>query len=232
MKIASNKTAIAEWILSQVLPPDRAASTVGDWMEDAAERGNLWFWSCVFRTTASCLWRDIAQSPATIAGVGLSGFVRSLRTPGKYFLLMVALLTLSNNQTDARLRHDWIYTYIIHFTPGQPTGNFDFTWPFQIAFHFFRAKRLFQTPDWIARIIPGRELVGSIAISLAGWTAIAIYAFLWLRVIHFGKMQHPPLNPQLIPVAIAHDMILFAGALWLRRRHGMMNFDQPARFYL
>lgn len=37
---------VAEWVLSQVLPPDRATSTVGDWLGDATDRGRLRFWSC------------------------------------------------------------------------------------------------------------------------------------------------------------------------------------------
>ncbi len=68
------RSRIAEWILSQVLPPDRAASTVGDWMEDAPKRGNIWFWSCVLRTLASCIWSDLSEAPLTMARWGLTGF--------------------------------------------------------------------------------------------------------------------------------------------------------------
>ncbi len=66
------KSRIAEWILSQVLPPDRAASTVGDWLEDAAERGPVWFWSCVFRTVLSRIWSDLAESPGFMLRIGAS----------------------------------------------------------------------------------------------------------------------------------------------------------------
>ena len=65
------KPRIAEWILSQVLPPDRAASTVGDWMEDAPKRGDIWFWSSVFRTAASAIRSDFAESPRFILDLTL-----------------------------------------------------------------------------------------------------------------------------------------------------------------
>ncbi len=69
---------VAEWILSQVLPPDRAASTVGDWMEDADERGSLWFWSCVLRTVLSRISSDFAESPGFMVGLALRGWLYSL----------------------------------------------------------------------------------------------------------------------------------------------------------
>jgi hypothetical protein len=65
------KSRIAEWILSQVHPPDRAASTVGDWMEDVNKRGSLWFWSCVIRTAVSRVWSDLTESPRFILGLTL-----------------------------------------------------------------------------------------------------------------------------------------------------------------
>jgi hypothetical protein len=65
------KSGIAEWILSQVLPPDRAAPTVGDWMEDADKRGNIWFWSSVIRTAVSRVWSDLAESHRLVLGLAL-----------------------------------------------------------------------------------------------------------------------------------------------------------------
>jgi hypothetical protein len=83
MKIPSPR--IAEWIVALVLPPDRAASAVGDWMEDAAERGQVWFWCCVFRTVLAHVWRDLAASPLTMARLGLSGFARNLLVVAGFF---------------------------------------------------------------------------------------------------------------------------------------------------
>jgi hypothetical protein len=64
---------IAEWILRLVTSPDRAASTVGDLAEGAADRGLVWFWSGILRTAASLLWRGIAGDPVRVTGVGLIG---------------------------------------------------------------------------------------------------------------------------------------------------------------
>jgi hypothetical protein len=47
----------AEWILSRVMPADRAAAVIGDLAEDAAARGSLWFWRCVARVGVSQLTR-------------------------------------------------------------------------------------------------------------------------------------------------------------------------------
>lgn len=55
--------ALAEWLLSLVIPPDRAASTVGDLLEESNARGALWFWSGVLRTACSHVWRDLSASP-------------------------------------------------------------------------------------------------------------------------------------------------------------------------
>ena len=60
---------IAERILALVTTPDRAASTVGDLTEQSATRGMPWFWSGLFRTAASLLWRDVAENPARVTGL-------------------------------------------------------------------------------------------------------------------------------------------------------------------
>lgn len=212
------KSRIAEWILSQVLPPDRAASIIGDWMEDAPKRGNIWFWSCVFRTAGSCVLNDFIGNPATMARLGMAGFSRNLLVPAGYYALMLVLLWVTDNGSDTRERHDWFYTHILTFTPAQPFGKFDFTWPFQLAFHLFWAKWVFHSPGWIAQTRPGREFAGSIAVTLVGWTMILAYATLWLNVINFGTITRPRLDPTLIPIGIAHDVILFSGLVWQRRR--------------
>src|SRR5262249_11743985 len=64
---------IAEWILRLVTSQDRAASAVGDLVEQGAARGMVWFWSCVLRTAASLLWRDLADHPVRVAAVALLG---------------------------------------------------------------------------------------------------------------------------------------------------------------
>lgn len=64
---------IAEWILALVTRRDRAMSTTGDLTEQAANRGVVWFWSRVFRTAGSLLWRDIAARPARLIALAFRG---------------------------------------------------------------------------------------------------------------------------------------------------------------
>src|SRR6185312_14473587 len=47
----------AEWILSRVMPADRAAAVIGDLTEDATSRGSVWFWRSVVRIAVSQLLR-------------------------------------------------------------------------------------------------------------------------------------------------------------------------------
>lgn len=57
------KADIAEGILSLTTTPQRAAATAGDLMEEASARGVVWFWSSLFRTTATLAWRNFSEAP-------------------------------------------------------------------------------------------------------------------------------------------------------------------------
>jgi hypothetical protein len=72
-----NATA-AEWILTLTTTNDRAASTVGDLLEEASSRGGLWFWSSVLRTASSHLWRGLRAAPLRIVGLAFSGLLAYL----------------------------------------------------------------------------------------------------------------------------------------------------------
>jgi hypothetical protein len=50
-------------LLSLVGPADRAASAVGDLVEEAPARGGVWFWRSVTRLWLSLLGRDLAAAP-------------------------------------------------------------------------------------------------------------------------------------------------------------------------
>lgn len=58
---------LAEGILALVAPADRAASAVGDLMEDAPARGRIWFWRSVARIGLSLLGRDLRFAPLAMA---------------------------------------------------------------------------------------------------------------------------------------------------------------------
>lgn len=167
------------------MPPDRAAATVGDWMEDAAERGPVWFWSCVIRTMSSRVWHDLSESPAAMTRVGLIGFARGALVPLGEIVLVFAFLVATDNKGDIRYRHDWVYTYIITWTNSKPPlpGDLEPTWPIQVAMHFLWASRLFQCVGWISRTEPRREMAGCVAVSLAGWIAVLALELLPLWTI-------------------------------------------------
>lgn len=58
---------VAESLLSLVGPADRAASAVGDLMEQAPGRGGLWFWRAFTRLWLAMLGRDLMAAPFTMA---------------------------------------------------------------------------------------------------------------------------------------------------------------------
>ena len=58
---------LAESLLSLVTPPDRARSTVGDFLEEAAWRGRSWFWWCVARTAAAHVRESLQAAPLRMA---------------------------------------------------------------------------------------------------------------------------------------------------------------------
>ncbi len=65
---------IAEWILSLAISPERAASTLGDLLEECQTRGRVWFWWGVLGTALSHLWHDLQLHPGWAAGRALWGF--------------------------------------------------------------------------------------------------------------------------------------------------------------
>lgn len=65
--------AAAEWILSLVVAPDRAASTVGDLVEETSSRGTRWFWSSLLRTAFSHFCYDLRISPLRTVGLAFWG---------------------------------------------------------------------------------------------------------------------------------------------------------------
>src|SRR5579863_667574 len=64
---------VAEWILGLVTNRERAASTVGDLVEQTPARGAVWFWFGILRTAASLLWRGLADNPVRVTAVAMVG---------------------------------------------------------------------------------------------------------------------------------------------------------------
>jgi hypothetical protein len=69
------KEHIAELLLSLFISRERAASTVGDLIENTEERGAWSFWSGISRTVLSLFWGSFASEPYVIAGIGFRGLL-------------------------------------------------------------------------------------------------------------------------------------------------------------
>ena len=69
---------LAEWILSLVTTPERAAATVGDLLEVHAAHGSVRFWVSVAATLCAHVWGDLAAHPIRMSLLGLQGIVLQL----------------------------------------------------------------------------------------------------------------------------------------------------------
>jgi hypothetical protein len=202
----------AEWILSQVLPPDRAASTIGDWLEDAAERGPVWFWSSVFRTVLARVWSDIAESPDFMVGLALRGWLYSFwLMVGSYFCLFLGGLILVPVLLFA--------VYVAHQLHWHPL------WPDHVITAVVAQIWIgwceFKTGCWIARHAPGKEL----AAGIAGCVVPTVFlSALGLLAEHFrgaqinGYLASHPGQPSSLPPTLPSEIFLLAGILWSRNK--------------
>jgi hypothetical protein len=209
------KDRIAEWILSLVVPPDRAASTVGDLMEDAGKGGWLWFWMCVARTALAFLLRNLAAAPLRLTGFAvlgwfaymtasvilwLCGFVLATLLWGMaYFFTHHTGLELVANLL--RIRFDW---------PPPPTG----------VMHWMEALMVwmmapFQVGRFAARCWPGREVAAWI-VMLMVWPLMAVF------VPFVGLSTRVSL-----PVLPAVQAFVLLGLLWERRQSALAISLKP-----
>lgn len=206
----------AEWILSLVLPPDRAASTVGDWLEDAKYRGSVWFWSCVLRTVLSRIGSDFAENPLFLVGLGLRGWLYSLwllvGTAFGLFVPVCILVAASMMIGVLAAPLNWHPSLPFH-VPTQILGAV-------IAQAWFGWCE-FQAGRWIARRAPGRELAAGIAACLAPWV---LFLPLGLLVVHFWGAEleryaaSHPTQPGSVPTTLPAEIFLLAGILWCRHK--------------
>lgn len=90
-----DRSRVAEFVLSCVLPAERAAAVTGDFLEEAGERGGFWFWSSVFRTVASGVWSDIREAPGELIWLGVRGFFENLVGIAWYGACLGLLLSLA-----------------------------------------------------------------------------------------------------------------------------------------
>jgi len=209
------KIRVAEWMLSLVLTEDRAAAAIGDWMEESDARGSVWFWTCVFRTVGAHVWSEFVESPAEMVWLGLGGFGWNLLVVTG-FMASIFLLTIMGHHGDIRYSHDWLWTNTAK-NPASPP-QMELSWSVQLIWWFLYSARLLQTGRWIARRTPGREIAGCAAVALAGWMTMALWYVVATILSMRGDNIHAVVSVSSVATLVAHDAILFAGALWVRAR--------------
>lgn len=170
------KVRIAERILSQVLTRERAASAVGDWMEDIGERGSAWFWSCVLRTAISRVWSDLTESPPQMAGLAFRAWLRLWVFLITYCLVLSVVLLIGMLVVGA-IRYGLKLPALSY---PEPRGN-------PLAVRLLWAFVSFRAGQWIAQRAPGREVAASVALWLMQ-EAVAILLMIGAIVVfHFDR---------------------------------------------
>jgi len=134
---------VAEWILSLVTTPERAAATVGDLIENVDSRGR--FWLGVLRTALSLLWSDVAADPGRMA-----------RLAGGAFLVGIALIFVCMLV---------IMPLVMTLKYGDPNmwASRVFNVPSVLAVVILVP---FLQGRWLARRSPGHELAACLALTI------------------------------------------------------------------
>src|ERR1700730_19215868 len=190
---------IAEWILALVTSRDRAASTVGDLQEAATTRGGCWFWSGVFRTAASLLWRDVAEHSARMTGLAVGGLAVEIGLG----LLVLALAGVAGSV--AGILGDW---------SGPPVTSVGW----RLVLKLVVDVPMWATPFVIGRILarwaPGRELAACLAYTILGSTFNIV-----IMIVFPGSdgLSFSGLFGGILSDAAQQSPLLAAGAVWGRR---------------
>ena len=198
------KSRIAEWILSQVLPPDRAASTLGDWMEDVDKRGSIWFWSCVLRTVLSRVWIDLADSPGFMLSLALRSCLYS------WLIYMIGTIVLVSGAYISILFQilPSPHAYTAFWFVGELLG-----WTSVTAYGI-------MTGRWTARRANGRAIAACVAccianLILSGAIRLGSNQFLSSEIKR-SMASHAARTPWIVEELI-FETGLIVGFLWLRR---------------
>jgi len=195
-----DRSRVAEFALSLVLPEDRAAAVVGDFLEEAGKRGGFWFWSSVVRTVASRVVNDFRERPFAMMGVGIVGFLRNVA-----FMIppLAGLFILSHFRG-----HYLGEPVMVNVAPSGTPPRMELMWQIDSAVNILWAAWLFGCGRWAARKMAGIELAAAVATGAMGWIAFFAWA-IYLRLSGGGAVAHPG-------VVAWHDLPLIMGAVWAR----------------
>jgi hypothetical protein len=167
---------IAEWILSLVTTPERAASTVGDLMESDGRRG-FRFWVAISGTLFCLLWRDFTGEPKRIVSLAASGLAAFVLTVLLCFSVWRVLFGAVSLFLGPR-----------------------YVWGFRAMWTLIYFVSSFQVGKWLARRASGRELVACLALAILECAASIAFWHFWpekpLRIViglTFDQMLQLPM---------------------------------------
>jgi hypothetical protein len=196
---------VAEWILSLVMPRDRARAVVGDLVEEAAAQQRPRFWMCVARTALAFLGRNLTTAPLRLAGFAVAGWV-------VYMMVSVILLPSSfvlapalawaakilTEHTGLELVAAWL-----RVPPGSLFPEAAVRLGVELLIMLAVAPLL--VGRFTARWWPGREIAACVMVALV-WPFLAFFApFVAIST----RLTLP-----MVPIVAA---FVLAGALWERR---------------
>jgi hypothetical protein len=183
-------TRTAESILALVTSRDRAASTVGDLLEQSANRGEAWFWSGVLRTATSLLWRGFADNAGRMVGLAFLGLVIDAVSAG-IFAATTAIVY-------------FLVAYI-----GEKTD------PNSLWMHVYMLLPILLSSYWVGRILSrlagGRDLSAAVAY-------IVLVPIAMLLVETFFAKLTPSQMASVFFLDAAQRLPALVGAAQIRRR--------------
>jgi len=194
------KARIAEWILSLVTSPERAASTVGDLLETES---TFRFWLAVIRTACFVVWHDFSREWPRTLGFATVGLLAYYTLPiifaVGYGIAWGLILMIANGLGIADLGH----------LSNPPLGSTNALIRTSTVVGVLTVALVaFQIGRWMARRSRGRELVPCVAM-VALDTVVSSAINVW-----WGNRHLSALTPAL-PLCLA--ALLFAGAIKVRR---------------
>ena len=199
------KARIAQWILSLVSTPERAAATAGDLIEAAAVRGALWFWASVLGTTSALLWRDFSAEPARMMGLAVRGMLVGFGVLVVVLLVLVVLLGILLG----------VYFYL--------TGTANAAHPILtltgqvLGFILGGILIPFYVGQWLARRSPEREMAACLAAALLTFVLEQAVGLAWLGAENSFLKFFAGLAGTVAWTAVL-QIPMFAGAARIRRQ--------------
>ena len=165
---------LAEGLLSLVAPADRAASAVGDLMEDRRAHDRLWFWRSIARVACAMLVRDVGRSPLVVVGAAALSWFLYMMLSVAFALVLYVGVTLAwglgyffSHHTGAELLVNAL-RLLIDWPPIPATA----THALQAVAFFVMAP--LQLGRWSAPHWRGRELTLAV-VTLPIWLLMSIY---------------------------------------------------------